>query len=89
MAEAAEAKKRRMVDPVEARLSLIEGTIVFSAELGPQFENIRVAITKAAEEVKKAVESAPVHDKGRLIAALDALQTAKNNARDSLLLPHA
>lgn len=76
-----------LIDPVEARVLLLENNVTFSYEFGNSMELICSALGTAAKEIKRVVESAPQHDKGRLIAALDALQQARNNARDSLLLP--
>ena len=48
---------------------------------------VREAVSDAAHKVADAVEEGK-HDMGRLIAAIDTLQQAKNIACDAIILPH-
>jgi len=90
MSEAATAtNKRKVTDAVEARVEMINGMFDLPDATREAMKHVRAATETAARAVRAAVEAAPAHDKGRLIAALDALQAAKNVACDALILPHA
>jgi hypothetical protein len=74
---------------VHARVSMINGRFDLPERTPPALNLVREAVADAAEKVTSAVEGAETHDTGRLIAALDLLQQAKNVACDALILPHA
>ena len=82
-------KKRLVTDPVEARVELINGNFDLPKESVDAMRTVRSVISEAAKKLRVAVEAAPKHDKGRLIAALDSLQHAKDTACVSLILPFA
>jgi hypothetical protein len=90
MAEAtSEPKRLRVADPVWARIALLGNSHEMPLGAPAAMARVRAAILTAAREIASAVENAPAHDKGRLIAAMDALMLAKNIANDSIILPHA
>lgn len=74
-------------DPVSARVALINGNFDLPEESVQAMKNIRKAVSDAAEIIER--ESKRVkHDVGRLIAAVDTLQQAKDVACVSVILPH-
>lgn len=91
-----------MAAAIDARLALINGNFPLPAETVQAMREIRVAISDAAASIdvsirgkKRSADEAvetPArivkYDVGRLIAALDLLQQAKDVACAALILPH-
>ncbi len=80
-----EEAKKSASPAVDQRLALLNNAFTLSAETERAMERVRVAVAICAKEIANIVGSLP-HDTGRLIAALDSLQAAKNLAEHSLLL---
>lgn len=74
---------------VAARVKMVNGQFDLPAQTLKSMGEIREAVAETAEKIAASVERNEKHDIGRLIAALDHLQQAKNIACDSLILPHA
>lgn len=91
-----------MAAAIDARLALINGTFPLPAETTQVMGEIRAAISDAAASIdvsirgKKRSADEPIestarivkYDVGRLIAALDLLQQAKDVACAAVILPH-
>lgn len=100
-AAAAARRKRRIVDPIEARVQLIDGDFAIPPANKAAVAEIRAACKAAAKRICAATRDLPSagtsadgkrlpgYDTGRLIAALDTLQQAKNIACVSVFLPYA
>lgn len=74
---------------VAARVKMVNGHFDLPAQTLTSMGEIRGVVAEAAEKMAASVECNDKYDVGRLIAALDHLQQAKNIACDSLILPHA
>lgn len=73
---------------VYSRVMLINGYFTtLPDEVVVSKERVCMLLGGAARELRDTVQKHP-HDTGRLIAALDLLQQAKNAALDALKLPH-
>jgi hypothetical protein len=77
------------MDPLEARVEMINGRFDLPKETLEAMDQIRKATETASREIHRAATLVPKYDKGRLIATMDLLQQAKNTACDALILPHA
>jgi hypothetical protein len=96
-----EKKRIRVTDPVEARMLLINGDFHLPdenkagmKEIGKALEDAAVRIHAVAKKlpcagVSKDGKPLPGYDTGRLIAALDTIQHAKDIACVSFILPYA
>lgn len=88
-----------MADAVRARLELVNGTFALSDATKAGMTTACTVLSSAAEAIVVDLvargllnPASPVQtqvDVGRLIAALDTLQAAKNLFCDALTLPHA
>lgn len=70
---------------IQDRLHLINGNLKLSPEQIQSMKQIREIISEAAYKMYAVIQNLP-HDTGRLIAAIDGLQSAKNVACESILL---
>ena len=87
---ASPTKRTRADDTIDARVAVIDGQFDLPEGTRERFTVIRGAIKTAAETVANVIRETGEgnYDVGRLIAALDALQNAKDMACVSLILPH-
>ena len=83
-----EKRKRKITDPIEARVELINGKFTIPETTTNAMNEVRTILSEAAKRLKTCVEKNP-HDKGRLIHTFDLLQNAKDTCCVSLLLPFA
>jgi hypothetical protein len=86
----APSKRSRADATIDARVAVIDGMFQLPRATTERFTKIRGAIQRAAADVAEAVREAGEggYDVGRLVAALDLLQQAKDVACVSLILPH-
>ena len=77
------------LDPLSARVEMINGRFDLPDATLDQMREIRAACQRCARLLKAAFDEAKDKDIGRCIAAIDALQLAKNIACDALILPFA
>jgi hypothetical protein len=89
-------KRVRIMDTLEARVELINGTFPLPPEVKTAMSDIREAVEQAARCIHAAAKRLPQkdphlygYDVGRLIAAMDALQHAKDIACVAVILPYA
>lgn len=75
-------------DPIEQRLTCMGKRLKPDdrEELSVTIDNIHAIFESCGRSVVNAVGAAGAHDKGRLIAALDALEQAKNIAIQAIHL---
>ena len=85
------SKRSRAADTIDARVAMINGQFDLPDGTSDRFDKIRAAIQHAAKVVSAEVRGAGDgnFDVGRLIAAVDMLQHAKDTACCALILPHA
>ena len=90
MSEQQQKKRSRADVTIDARVAVIDGMFDLPNGTKDRFTAIRGAIQRAAAEVAEAVRGAGEggYDVGRLVAALDLMQQAKDTACVSLILPH-
>ena len=101
MASDSQRKRVRITDPVEARVELINGQFDLPPENVNAMKEVRAAISECAKRIKAAADQLPSagtardgrpslgYDVGRMIAAMDTLQHAKDIACVSFILPYA
>lgn len=84
-------KRSRADETIDARVGLIDGNFDLPTDTSRRFGVIRKVLQGAAQTIASVVREAGEdnYDVGRLIAALDLLQQAKDTACVSLILPHA
>jgi hypothetical protein len=80
-------KRVKIPTAIYDRLHLINGNLGVSDARGTAMSNVRETISEAAWKLYNIV-SEQAHDTGRLIAAIDGLQSVKDVACTSLLLAH-
>lgn len=76
----------RTPDVLRLRADLVNGTFDLPDENKEYMAFVRTTIAKAADELLSEDKLPAKFDMGRLIAALDALQHAKNLACDAVIL---
>lgn len=76
------------MDPIAARVAMINGWFDLPASTVDGMKEIRVAVEECAKKIKDVFEREG-KDTGRGIATIDLLQQAKNTACDALILPYA
>lgn len=77
------------LDPLSARVAMINGRFDLPDGIIGQMREVREACQHCARVLKAVFDEAKDKDTGRCIAAIDALQLAKNIACDALILPAA
>jgi hypothetical protein len=86
-------KQTHMANPVRnpavaARVDLVKAGVPLPDATVEAVKRICAITGQAAEELTATIEGTKAYDIGRLIAALDQLQQAKNTACDAINLPH-
>jgi hypothetical protein len=76
----------RSQESVNARVKLINGNFALPDDVSPFMKLVRETLSEAAQRITDQLPNTV--DPGRLIAALDQLQIAKNMFCDAAILPH-
>lgn len=83
-------KRVAITDPVDKRVSMINGYFELPDQTKQAMTKIREASETYANELQKIFKSLDKDvDTGRAIATIDLVQQTKNVACDALILPHA
>jgi c-di-GMP-related signal transduction protein len=82
--------KRPITDPVLARVAMIDGMFSLPDENLQAMKEIRAAVAECAKKIEVATRKrAKKHDTGTVINVMRKLQSIKNLACDSVILPYA
>jgi len=77
--------KRKVRDAEDDRLEVLRGVMPDKGTI-KAMRDLTEVLYEAGQKVKAIVRGSPGYNKGRMIAAIDAIQLARDTACNSLLL---
>jgi hypothetical protein len=81
------AKRVAQEDPIEARVSLIQGIYSEPLDTSHAITDVHMAAIRYAKDLQQIFKRGKV-DTGRAIASLDLVRQSYSTATDALLLPY-